>query len=237
MTSLRKPHSEVVCWTRMQAEAGEEFSRIAYRKELERRAGDGLFFWGVGNAPSRAIPALATLGRPVKVVFSLMKSRPRTVDVRPDRVLAWTRFIDMHGRPHAIPEHVLVTSRACARGHHYALVCRSDEPLLVRDHGPFDPSAFRNFGGLGKPVGASQVTALLERVAPSGCSDYRISMRASLAGSYWVKLVDPVEVTSDKREILGDVQPNCGSWIQMALNVRSGPVTTRSIEAKDMFTV
>ena len=39
-------------WTRMQAEAGQGLELILRRKERERVAGDGRFFWGVGNAPA-----------------------------------------------------------------------------------------------------------------------------------------------------------------------------------------
>ena len=39
---------------RMQAEAGQRLETIIARKEIERQAGEGLFLWGVGSAPSRA---------------------------------------------------------------------------------------------------------------------------------------------------------------------------------------
>jgi hypothetical protein len=71
--------SEILCWSRMQAEAGQELAAIMARKELERLAGDGLFFWGIGNAPSRAVGQLARVGHEIDVVFSVMKSRPKAV--------------------------------------------------------------------------------------------------------------------------------------------------------------
>lgn len=39
----------LVCWSRMQAEAGQSLDAIVRRKELEREANGGLFLWGVGN--------------------------------------------------------------------------------------------------------------------------------------------------------------------------------------------
>ena len=51
---IRNSHdrlTDMVCWTRMQAESGQNIEVIIARKELERRTGGGLFFWGVGNAP------------------------------------------------------------------------------------------------------------------------------------------------------------------------------------------
>src|SRR5437773_1823143 len=54
--------SHVICWTRMQAEAGQGIEAIVSRKELERQAGGGLFCWGIGNAPPRSLSALVRAG-------------------------------------------------------------------------------------------------------------------------------------------------------------------------------
>ncbi len=45
-------YKDIVCWTRMQAESGQDLLNIVRRKEIERRANGGIFFWGVGNAPT-----------------------------------------------------------------------------------------------------------------------------------------------------------------------------------------
>ena len=217
---------ERVCWTRMQAEAGEGLARIVRRKDLERRAGDGLFFWGVGNAPSRAIPALARATDGIDVLFSVMKSKPKAHDVVPSRVLAWRSYVDVDGVVRPLPRHVLVTSRANSRDHHYALMCRSESALYVSDEGPFDPSAYRNFGA-GGAVGNSQVTALLERCAPDSSSDYRVAMRARLTGGLWVKLIDPVEVTGAARTAIESVPADEDAWLELVGYVRShgGPAS------------
>jgi hypothetical protein len=211
---------ERVCWTRMQAEAGEGLARIVRRKDLERSAGNGLFFWGVGNAPSRAIPALARAADTIDVLFSVMKSKPKAHDVAPSRVLAWRSYVDVDGVVQPLPRHVLVTSRAGSRDHHYALMCRSESALDVSDEGPFDPSAYRNFGA-GGAVGNSQVTALLERCAPDSFSGYRVAMRARLTGGLWVKLIDPVDVTGTGRTALEDVPADEGAWLELVDYVRS----------------
>lgn len=210
---------EQVCWTRMQAESGQALSRIVLRKDTERRAGDGLFFWGVGNAPARAIAALARTDTAIGVVFSVMKSRPKPQDVSPARVVAWNRFIDQFGVVRSLPEHILVTSRAGRRDCHYALMCRSDYGLEVGDEGPFDPAAYRNFGA-GKPVGASQTTALLERHGPDGASDYRVAMRAELTGAMWTKLVDPVEVPTGLRQAIDDAPADEAAWLELVRQIR-----------------
>jgi hypothetical protein len=204
----------------MQVEAGEGLSRIVRRKEWERRAGDGLFFWGVGNAPSRAIPALARAATAIDVLFSVMKSKPKPCDVAPSRLLVWQSYVDVSGVVRPIPRNVLVTSRGGARDWHYALMCRSDVPLELSDNGPFDPSAFRNYGA-GGAVGASQVTALLERCAPDGASPYRVAMRARLTGALWAKLVDPVEVTGAARASLQQEPIDEEGWLDLVGRVRS----------------
>jgi hypothetical protein len=213
-----------ICWTRMQAEAGQSLSRIVRRKDLERRAGNGMFFWGVGNAPPRAVPALARIGAEIDVLFSIMKSRPKLQDVAPSRVLAWRSYVDADGVVRSIPRNVLVTSRAGSRDCHYALICRSEGTLEIKDLGPFDPAAYRNYGG-GRPVGSSQVTALLERCQSGEIGEYRVAMSARLVGSMWVKLIDSVEVTGTARAELEEDVADEDSWLELATRIRSGART------------
>ena len=127
---------EYVCWTRMQAEGGQPLEAIVERKERERRAGEGTFLWGIGNAPALIAKFLARAHVPVRAVFSIMKSRPRLMDAAPSRTIAWRGYIDAHGIERPLPSHALVTSRGdTASGPkraHYALVCYSDGPLVLR---------------------------------------------------------------------------------------------------------
>ena len=87
---------DVVCWSRMQAEAGQTIESILARKEVERLAGNGHFLWGVGNAPAVAIRALVRFGRRIPVVFSTMKTRAKAVDTSPARILIWRKYIDTY---------------------------------------------------------------------------------------------------------------------------------------------
>lgn len=213
----------------MQSEAGQGLDAILARKELERQAGQGLFFWGVGNAPSTIISALARAKVPVQAVFSLMKSRPKAADVAPTRIVAWRRFVDAHGAERPLPEYALITSRGDSdRGPkraHYALMCLSREPLTFVRGRPFDPKAFRNAAGNGAPVGPSQVTALLRRVEEERpCPDYEVNLSAWLTGSYWVRLSDPVELDAAKLAKVRDIGGGSLSlWCNTVEEVRSGP--------------
>jgi hypothetical protein len=181
----------------MQAEAGQSLDVIVARKELERQAGGGLFLWGVGNAPSRLTRVLARAALPVRTIFSVMKSKPKPADAAPAVVLLWRAYLDDDGAKRPLPDTCVVTSRGDSairrKRAHYALMCRSETPLgIARGGRRFDPAAYRNVGA-GGPVGASQVTALLQQVAAErDDAGYEVNMQADLVAGYWVRLADPV---------------------------------------------
>lgn len=231
--SPRASLTETICWSRMQTEAGQELQAIVDRKELERSAGGGVFCWGVGNAPSRSIPGLARAGADVDVVFSIMKSRPKAVDVAPSHLRIWRSFFDHSGHEQTLPPGSLITSRADiglrSRNVHYALMCRSDQRLSLGDFGPFDPTAYRNVSDTGGAVGASQVTALLRRVSGEDHkTSYKVNLRAKLGQGYWVRLGDPLDLTTERRSLLDRVLANLRSvtpreWLRIVSDLRSGP--------------
>jgi hypothetical protein len=232
LSSAGHAREEYVCWSRMQTEAGQELEEIIARKELERRAGEGIFLWGVGNPPALVAKVLARARVPVRMIFSIMKSRPKLVDLAPSRTVAWRRYVDAHGAERPLPANALVTSRGDAAGGakrvHYALMCRSDQPLRIRRGVPFDPSAFRNAGGTGARVGASQVTALLRRTGTDALgTDYEANLSAWLVDSYWVRLTDPIELDQDKLELLSRSARQDKGWLDLVERVRSGPPAAR----------
>ncbi|RYG87127.1 MAG: hypothetical protein EON59_08295 [Alphaproteobacteria bacterium] len=231
--ALRHDDLKIVCWSRMQSEAGQGLQAIVARKELERQAGDGVFFWGVGNAPGSEPARLARERVPIDVVFSIMKSKPKPQDVKPAELQLWRGYIDQFGVEQVLPQGALITSRAHpadARARsHYALMCRTDEPLSLHDHGPFDPSAFRNVGGRGAPVGSSQVTAMLRLVdpRPSDVAGYRANLRATLTGGYWVRLTDSIRLPSTAATSLldrldGVEDLNRDRWIALVEQLKIG---------------
>jgi hypothetical protein len=224
----------------MQAESGQDIQGIIARKELERQAGDGLFFWGIGSAPSRSIKTFAARNEDIDVVFSLMKSRPNVRDVAPANTLVWQTYFDLDDVERPLPPHVLVTSRmeigSGTKRVHYALMCWTDKELRFGDHGAFDPSAYRNIGDAGGPVGSSQVTALIIRTRPeSPVSDYRINFRAKLTGTYWVKLGRPCLIAAEARADITSASARATEmdrreWNRLVSEIRSiGPF---SIEAQ-----
>lgn len=220
---------EIICWSRMQAEAGQGLDKIIARKEREREAGAGLFFWGVGNAPAVMTKSLAKLQHPISIVFSVMKSKPKPIDVTPTSRLVWRRYIDCDGVERDLPANALVTSRgetkSASKKHHYALMCFSAEPLALIRGIPFDPTAYRNVGGNGAAVGASQVTAMVRRTgSPSTITDYEANLQAKLTGSYWVRLSDPVLLSAEDSEMLEQFVPaGVKAWLNYASRIRHRP--------------
>ena len=198
---------EVFCWTKMQAEAGQPLELILRRKEAERAAGAGLFFWGIGTSVAgKVLEMLERVPRP-KVLFSVMKATPKPQDVSPEAIFLWTSYVDLFGKKHGLPDHAIVLSRAYTkRGfktHHYALVCRSEARLGLRQERSLQIGHFRNLGSRTPRIGSSQVTAIIEHVpAPGEGPLYGVNLVADLAEPYFVRLCDPVLLPKTEKESL-----------------------------------
>jgi hypothetical protein len=194
------PVPEAFCWTRFGPEAGQSSSDIFVRKEHERAANDGLFFWGIGNALGPSIRHLVERVASPSVLFSPIKGPPRPEDVRPASVVAWTRAQALDGTVFPVPPRCLVLSRgdtALPKRVHYALVCYSPTSLLERpSDGRLYFEALRNLL-TGSPVGASQVTAVvkMERSVSEQGRAYDIALSAQLVPPYFVRLLEPVPIT------------------------------------------
>lgn len=216
--------AEIICWSRMQAESGQGLQRIVARKERERQAGKGLFFWGVGNAPSTVTRALAKTETPIPVIFSTMKSRPKKVDTNPSAISVWETYFDHDGIERPLPRHALITSKAHTNSgpkkRHYALMCFSKETLKLSTGIGFDPSAYRNCGANEGKIGPSQVTALVKKKFPMGTSQYEANLSAQLTGSYWVKLGRPTQLNNQMRDAIEQGPSSHQSWVDFVSGIR-----------------
>lgn len=170
---------------------------ILCRKEKERISNDGVFLWGIGNAIGPSIAELIQRALNPEVLFSPIKSAPKCKDVVPSAIATWTSAVGLDGSPFNLPTHSLVTSRydvSAPKRSHYALVCFKNTPLtLMLSEEKLLFSELRNLR-TGRPVGASQVTAVVERLK-SHCQDltpYEVAIRATLVPPYFVRLADPI---------------------------------------------
>jgi len=220
---------ELFCWTKVGAESGEGLTAIICRKELERQAGQGTFYWGVGNSVGPAVTELAIDGGHPAVVFSRMRAAPSKRDPEPRALLLWRACLDRRGNVLPLPDHVVVTSKAPADPGtqlrpHYALVCTTDEPLSTEAKGVMRFNELINYT-TGRPLGYSHVTALVKRRAagaPRGGPDFPILMVAALRPPYWVQLQDPVPLPLDVGMSLGSsaAQLDLDGWRQFAARLR-----------------
>lgn len=185
----RTPLPSAFCWTRFGPEAGEGIHAILERKEQERLATGGTFFWGVGNSVAPGIAALLLDCDLPEVLFSPIRSRPRAIDCEPDSVVAWHTGTGLDGSTIRLPEGCRVSSRGGADVQsHYALVCHSSTPLCLDHHGDLEFESLYNLRS-GNRLGASQVTAVVgrENGVSTGRSVYPVSLRVRLAPPYFIK--------------------------------------------------
>src|SRR5262249_38682912 len=129
------PLPECFCWTRFGTEAGQSPEQILERKEQERKANDGVFFWGIGNAIGPSMLELLRCTDSPEVIFSPIHSMPRREDAMPESVVAWSEAQTLSGDEYQLPQHSLITSRFAPlrpRAKHYALVCYSEAPVAIR---------------------------------------------------------------------------------------------------------
>lgn len=182
------------CWTRFGTEAGETIDAILARKEAERQANGGVFYWGVGNSIAAAVVELLRCVDEPQVLFSPIRTRPRPVDEAPGCVVRWPSATGLRGELFDLPAATCVTSRwdpARPGGNHYALVCSSGDPLKIADCGKLRYGALRNLRS-GTPLGASQVTAVVHREDAGDGSEYTVTFRATLVAPYFVRLCQPI---------------------------------------------
>lgn len=184
---------------------------ILARKEIERYANDGTFLWGVGNSIIPSLRDFLTVTDKPKVVFSPIRSRTRPVDEAADAVAVWTRARTPRGTPWTLPPHSMVTSHTGrVLGRHFALVCHSSLALRLVEDGP--PLAMGDVCNLrsGRPIGASQVTAIVRHRPSDGAPEedgqrgpvYTAAMIVDLVPPYVAVLEAPKIVRAAGR--LGD---------------------------------
>src|SRR5262249_9925546 len=214
-------------WTKVQSDAGQPIDWILNRKELERQSGS-TFWWGIGESKADQIKLLLTKDPHPLVLFSLMLSRPHRRDSHPDGVLLWEAYQTAEGEI-PLPPHAIVISRAHdskgrLKQRYYALVCENPMGILHSGRGTLETRTLRNFGNGGKPVGSSQVTAVVERTTSHGEGrSYPITASATLITPYAVPLTASRKLSEQELRLLD--QTSLGTmtakdWIGVAKQIR-----------------
>lgn len=197
-------------FSKMQTDAGEDIKAIRNRKELERMAG-GTFWWGIGESKRQAIETLLRTKPLPEVLFSLMPSRPSAQSREPGEVFVWESFRTPQGEL-PLPPHVIVISGGTRTGtpktRYHALVCASPLPILENGGGTVDATQLINIGDSGRPLGSSQVTAVVN-YSPKICAvaprPYNIAARAILEPPYFADLANPRKLSRVELRLLYDV--------------------------------
>lgn len=149
---------QVFVWSRIGPEGGFTLEQIIYWKEMQRSTGNGIFWWGVGNAPAKEkVRAVLQQPRPI-VLFSVQKKQEH--GDRRQRIL-WTTYIDTDGTERELGENVHVTSESIPERPQKAIVAKSQNPIRIESGIGFDLGLVRHYGGK-KRIGQS-VTSVLEK--------------------------------------------------------------------------
>ncbi|WP_429819114.1 hypothetical protein [Ensifer sp. B1-9] len=215
-------------FTKMQTDAGEDIHAIRNRKELERMAG-GTFWWGIGESKGRAIETMRRTVSHPEALFSLMPSRPSPQSREPGEVFLWQSFRTPQGeRP--LPPHVIVISGGTRNGtpktRYHALVCASPSSILMNGGGRIDAAKLINIGESGRPVGSSQVTAVVRHssgTAVLGSRPYEIAARATLEPPFFADLTNPRTLSAAELRLLYDVGgggKNVEDWLAVTKQLR-----------------
>lgn len=223
------------CWSKMGAESGEELAAIICRKEWERQLGSGYFFWGVGQSLGNNAQSVASEIESLYAIFSPMLSKARSIDAAPDRVVLWNAWIDSQGIVRQLPMHCFITSRASLpsgkqKKRHYALVCFSEKKLNAQNNDTYVfPKYLRNVR-TNKPLGSSQVTAVVRAVDREDENvrkkSYPISFTAELHVPYCIQLAQPILLSTDDlvEMQLITYSGNIELWSSLVKRIRSHQV-------------
>lgn len=226
--SVENPVPDIFCWTKMGTEAGQTLDAIIRRKELERRAGNGVFAWGIGNSLGTSVDLARQMspGGNVDVLFTPMKSAPKQTDVAPSQTFLWLSYIECDGRIAALPEHLLITSRGgVSKKTHYALLCHSDSSIEEEAMESYIYAASARNLASSNRIGPSQVTSMVHY----GCHldmpndvPYKVAFRAVLHKQGFLKLVNPVCLEGSVAKLYHRVcaVDTATEWLSLALEVR-----------------
>jgi hypothetical protein len=224
------PATAPFVWREVSFDAGESPEHIVVRKEAERIAGSGEFWWGVDAPLGISVQVKAEQnGGTLPVLFS----RSRNTDKQQSRqVRVWDTWRSLlhpqqHGR---IPGHIIVTSGhdPGKRQTRYALTCHSNVKLALGAIGFCDLAQCRSVKGGGRVDGLRGAHVLIKhkplisRQGPSSKSVHSIAFTATLVGHSFVLLENFRVLTL--AELNSVLQFKTGDdWLSLAKKLRPRP--------------
>jgi hypothetical protein len=150
-------------WSVVGKDANETLEHIDVRKEAERNAGAGEFWWGLGSSLGQYVEAIARQHkRTLPALFSKSKSAKKQAS---NRIRIWNEWRSvLHPRQRGrIPNHVVVTSGHGAKRQsdvRFALICHSNVKLALGSAGFCDLAQCRTLRS-GEQVGHLRASHLL----------------------------------------------------------------------------
>jgi hypothetical protein len=214
-------------------DAGEPLSHIAVRKEAERLAGSGEFWWGLSAPLGADVEAQARQnGGALPALFSKSTAVPGPVS----QVRIWEEWESVFDPSQSgpIPGHVIVTSGYNPNGKkakrrsepaHYALVCRLSIKLSLGHLGFCDLQQCRttkNQKTIKYIVGARLLEKPLPLMSARGSRSQivrSVAFQANLVGHCYVKLRNPRVLTQAQYTALLNYQPG-DDWPALVKQLR-----------------
>jgi hypothetical protein len=208
-------------------DAGETPEHIILRKEAERAAGAGEFWWGLGRSLGSSVEVMAQRnGGTLPALFSKSRTTETTQGSEVRIWNAWRSVLhpDQQGR---IPDHVIATSGHAPnrRQTRYAFICRSADELALGTVGFCELSQCRTVKyrqRIHALRGAQLLRKLEPIISPHGspsqtvCS---IAFEANLVGHCYVLLENSRVLTPTELNILLQFQPG-DDWLSLAKKLR-----------------
>ena len=222
------PPTASFVWSEIGLDAGETPEHIIVRKEAERVAGAGEFWWGLGASLGVSVEVMAQRnGGTLPALFSKSKGIETQQNSEVRIWNAWRSVLhpDQQGR---IPGHIIVTSGhdPKKRQTRFALICRSAVELALGTVGFCELDQCRTVRGGRQRVDALRGAQLLTKreplISPHGSpsqSVYRIAFKATLVGHCYVQLENSRALTQAELNNLLQFQPG-DDWLSLVKKLR-----------------
>jgi hypothetical protein len=231
MATAPRPHQAPslapFVWCEIGPGASEPLKHTIVRKEAERIAGAGEFWWGLSSSLGIGVEVMAERnGGTLAVLFSKSKNT-ETKQISEVRIWnAWRSVLhpDQQGR---IPGHIIVTSGRDPkkRQTRYALICHSPVKLALGNVGFCDLAQCRRVKGRDQVAvlrGAQLFTKQEPLISPRGSFSQSVSiaLEATLFGRCYVQLENSRVLTDAELDNLLQFQEG-NDWLSLVKKLRS----------------